>query len=872
MLSRLSFSGLIMGLLICFASLFCSAQPLSLVEKGRWGTVEYNYVAGIDRYLVAAGAGRVDVYDTNGADSIVSSLKLPSLISAITLFSNHLAVTYDNKIQFYKLDSEGVLNLVLERDLASLFSDCMVEDDSRLYIVSTMPDKKIIHTVGMDNDGLHFLEPISIENANLTYCSIGKENDAMVGIFRGEQYAKGEVLYSKINVGQSEGENIINLSLFTGEYIQNLRLLDGGILAAYFIKESVVRIYSVENNELNLLDSYIDSRLRNMQMGASGNRLIFIDGSVSVISLIYKNGKLEKDIDSDYSYVMNGAGRFAFVNYSDGVLYLASDKYGPVVFDIENHYSQYFDYGGGSYGGGFYYEGDFYLNKGGKLLQLKFDRNGTPNVLNSEYVSENGWWGRPGYYKNRIVLSVGKKLLVYTLTIDNEFYKTEELDVDCAIVYEFLIKDDDLYIPCRSKILKYNLQRDDLISESLVVYPIDPDLYSDTDLYSNNKYYPRLYHANDNIVLLVKMNDEPNKVFIYGLDENLIFSLRSTSDSELELLGFDIVGEYFLANFDGRKKACFGKVNKDYKLECWSQIESYYNTPGLIGNTLVLEQEAIGGEISRYFYSINDEARDVSLLYLQEDVETIGASGISRDSKKVLGSSYLYGEVIYYELKMAPVLRDLMVVFDEDESYHWNLESSDDGDVEVMILVDPNYGNLAYDSDKKILTYTPNEDFFGSDIFNVQLKDMEGNFNTFIIEVEVKAVDDEPKPQAKEVNMTSGNTYQGQLASQDIDGDTLTYTLLENTNNGALTLNVNGSYSYTPDTGYSGTDKFTYQVSDSNGNTAQSEVQIRVEKASTPPPASTNSSGGGGAVPWIWLALLWLSYFHRSAFEARWRT
>ena len=45
----------------------------------------------------------------------------------------------------------------------------------------------------------------------------------------------------------------------------------------------------------------------------------------------------------------------------------------------------------------------------------------------------------------------------------------------------------------------------------------------------------------------------------------------------------------------------------------------------------------------------------------------------------------------------------------------------------------------------------------------------------------------------------------------DVDGDTLTFTVNTPPTNGAVTLNPDGSFSYTPAPGYSGTDSFTLQ-------------------------------------------------------------
>ncbi|MEM9136170.1 MAG: DUF4347 domain-containing protein, partial [Cyanobacteria bacterium P01_F01_bin.42] len=60
----------------------------------------------------------------------------------------------------------------------------------------------------------------------------------------------------------------------------------------------------------------------------------------------------------------------------------------------------------------------------------------------------------------------------------------------------------------------------------------------------------------------------------------------------------------------------------------------------------------------------------------------------------------------------------------------------------------------------------------------------------------------------------------GGVLANDSDsdgGDTLTAAIATEPSNGTVTLNDNGSFTYTPDAGFSGSDSFTYTVSDGNG-------------------------------------------------------
>ena len=48
----------------------------------------------------------------------------------------------------------------------------------------------------------------------------------------------------------------------------------------------------------------------------------------------------------------------------------------------------------------------------------------------------------------------------------------------------------------------------------------------------------------------------------------------------------------------------------------------------------------------------------------------------------------------------------------------------------------------------------------------------------------------------------------------DPNGDALTAVLVTNPSHGTLTLNANGSFTYTPTAGYTGPDSFVYRARD----------------------------------------------------------
>ncbi|WP_422368596.1 Ig-like domain-containing protein [Pelagibius sp.] len=72
---------------------------------------------------------------------------------------------------------------------------------------------------------------------------------------------------------------------------------------------------------------------------------------------------------------------------------------------------------------------------------------------------------------------------------------------------------------------------------------------------------------------------------------------------------------------------------------------------------------------------------------------------------------------------------------------------------------------------------------------------------------------------------TLGN---GRVTAWDYEGDALTFALDEGPQHGSVTVGEDGSYSYTPAAGFTGTDSFTVTVTDENGASDTSEVSVEV--------------------------------------------
>ena len=143
------------------------------------------------------------------------------------------------------------------------------------------------------------------------------------------------------------------------------------------------------------------------------------------------------------------------------------------------------------------------------------------------------------------------------------------------------------------------------------------------------------------------------------------------------------------------------------------------------------------------------------------------------------------------------------------------------GLVENSIVAGPANGTLSPLNANGSFTYTPNAGFSGTDTFTYNDKDGSGtlsNTATVTINVNPQAVNDS--------YVTTTNAPLVVPAASGVLVNDLGTGLVENSvvtapSNGTLSpLNANGSFTYTPNAGFSGTDTFTYNVNDGSGNTS----------------------------------------------------
>ncbi len=184
----------------------------------------------------------------------------------------------------------------------------------------------------------------------------------------------------------------------------------------------------------------------------------------------------------------------------------------------------------------------------------------------------------------------------------------------------------------------------------------------------------------------------------------------------------------------------------------------------------------------------------------------------------------------------APDANDDVFLTQEGEPVSGNVldndTDADGGELTIIGNTDAANGTLLLNDDGSF-TYTPNDGFTGPDSFTYTVTDGQGGTDTATVNLTVNAG---PDANDDDVLTQKGTPITGNVLDNDTDADGDPLTIIGNTDpeNGTLLLNDDGSFTYTPNDGFSGDDSFTYTVSDGNGGTDSATVNLTVN---TPPEA-----------------------------------
>ncbi len=197
----------------------------------------------------------------------------------------------------------------------------------------------------------------------------------------------------------------------------------------------------------------------------------------------------------------------------------------------------------------------------------------------------------------------------------------------------------------------------------------------------------------------------------------------------------------------------------------------------------------------------------------------------------------------------APVATNDVYTTDEDTTLTGNVLANDsDADFDPLtaaLVTGPAHGTLAL-APTGGFTYEPDPDYAGTDSFTYQASDGQDQSAVASVDITITAVNDAPRAvddtYVTDAGVPLSVPAPGILSNDsDVEGDpfTLDTTPLSDPANGIVALNGDGSFTYTPAVGFSGTDSFVYRICEDLGGpselcgTATVTIAVGVNSAPT---------------------------------------
>ena len=160
-------------------------------------------------------------------------------------------------------------------------------------------------------------------------------------------------------------------------------------------------------------------------------------------------------------------------------------------------------------------------------------------------------------------------------------------------------------------------------------------------------------------------------------------------------------------------------------------------------------------------------------------------------------------------------------------------DSDANGDELTAVLDDDvQHGSLTLNADGSF-DYAPDANYCGSDSFTYHANDGAADSNVATVTITVQCANDAPVSLDDSYAGTQDTLLSvvapGVLDNDsDVENDTLEAILDVDAQHGVLSLNADGSFSYTPDGGFCGSDSFSYHANDGSDDSATANVTLTI--------------------------------------------
>jgi Bacterial Ig domain/Secretion system C-terminal sorting domain len=174
-------------------------------------------------------------------------------------------------------------------------------------------------------------------------------------------------------------------------------------------------------------------------------------------------------------------------------------------------------------------------------------------------------------------------------------------------------------------------------------------------------------------------------------------------------------------------------------------------------------------------------------------------------------------------------------------SINWSANDSDpdnDLDLKSFVIIKQPYAGVATANQNGTCQYTPNIGFTGTDSLTYRVCDLKNNCATATIYVNVDFINHAPIAKdttfTTNINTPLSNSLKKLVSDVDNNLDTASFAIvLRNTTRGTKVLNQFGSFTYTPNTGFIGSDTCYYSVCDRLGMCDTGMIIIKIVNNNT---------------------------------------
>ena len=187
-----------------------------------------------------------------------------------------------------------------------------------------------------------------------------------------------------------------------------------------------------------------------------------------------------------------------------------------------------------------------------------------------------------------------------------------------------------------------------------------------------------------------------------------------------------------------------------------------------------------------------------------------------------------------------PVATSASVTTTEDHDASGTLQGSDlDGDsLSYSIVTPPQHGAVTLEGGNgPAYSYSPDDNYHGTDSFSYRVHDGAADSNTATISLTINSINDVPLAFDSSNTADEDSDASGTLQGSDIDGDSLSYSIVTPPQHGVVILEggSGATYNYSPAANYHGTDSFSYKTNDGNADSSTATISLTINSINDAP-------------------------------------